>query len=334
MNITIESIKDKANVEIIARDVLRKLNINKNYDEYLSIAKMGIAKGIKNFDSAKNVKLSTHLYNMAKYSVLDYRKKMIKNNYRFKNIEDANIVNSNFNIESAVINRLDRSFNAKVINKALNLLNDTEIDILKKRFWNNQSYNQIAGKHQKSKQAIQQSLKKILKRMEIFLIEEDFNNLTANFSLEDRMTKLTKQEREESINEFKTNTEKNILDYKAYKSLLKTYRDAEEIEDYISLQKDIISIFEAKSEELNNPHVFTTLADAYSVTKEYDKSLMFDKKALELEPENMQLLKNVGLSYYLLKDYANAVKILKEVADKKPEDEEAREFLEKSLAAK
>jgi len=33
MNITIESLKGETMVEIIARDVLKKLNIEKNYDE-------------------------------------------------------------------------------------------------------------------------------------------------------------------------------------------------------------------------------------------------------------------------------------------------------------
>ena len=331
MNITSENIKDKENIETIARDILRKLNITKNYDEYMSVAKMGIAKGIKNFDSEKNVKLSTHLYNMAKYAVLDYRKKIIKNNYRFKNIEDSNIINSNINMEKAVINRLDSNFNTKIMNKALSLLNDNEIDILKKRFWNAQTYSKIANKQQKSKQAIQQSLKKILKRMENFLIKENFTNFNAIFSLEDKMTKLTNQEREEIINKLKMKIEKNILDFDAYAKLSRIYRDANEIENYISLKKEIISIFEPKAEELNNAKVFTLLANAYSVIKEYDKCLIFDKKALELESENPQLLKNVGLSEFLLGNYYNAVKYLKKAVKKDDKDIETYDFLIKSL---
>lgn len=331
MNITSENIKDKENIETIARDILRKLNITKNYDEYMSVAKMGIAKGIKNFDSEKNVKLSTHLYNMAKYAVLDYRKKIIKNNYRFKNIEDSNIINSNINMEKAVINRLDSNFNTKIMNKALSLLNDNEIDILKKRFWNAQTYSKIANKQQKSKQAIQQSLKKILKKMENFLIKENFTNFNAIFSLEDKMTKLTNQEREEIINELKMKIEKNILDFDAYAKLSRIYRDANEIENYISLKKEIISIFEPKAEELNNAKVFTLLANAYSVIKEYDKCLIFDKKALELESENPQLLKNVGLSEFLLGNYYNAVKYLKKAVKKDDKDIETYDFLIKSL---
>jgi len=331
MNITSENIKDKENIETIARDILRKLNITKNYDEYMSVAKMGIAKGIKNFDSEKNVKLSTHLYNMAKYAVLDYRKKIIKNNYRFKNIEDSNIINSNINMEKAVINRLDSNFNTKIMNKALSLLNDNEIDILKKRFWNAQTYSKIANKQQKSKQAIQQSLKKILKKMENFLIKENFTNFNAIFSLEDKMTKLTNQEREEIINKLKMKIEKNILDFDAYAKLSRIYRDANEIENYISLKKEIISIFEPKAEELNNAKVFTLLANAYSVIKEYDKCLIFDKKALELESENPQLLKNVGLSEFLLGNYYNAVKYLKKAVKKDDKDIETYDFLIKSL---
>lgn len=328
MNITIESLKDETMVEIIARDVLKKLNIEKNYDEYLAVAKLGIAKAKNSFDISRNVKVSTHVYNTARYAVLDYRKKMIKKNYRFANIENSNIIEDKNDIETVIINRLDRNFNSRIMNQAVSNLKYNEIDIIKKRFWMDKSFPEIAKSHNKSKQAIQQSLKKVLKKIEKFLIENDFTDFTSQFSLEEKMSKLTKQEREARITELKEIITNGSKDFKVYDELLNLYMESKDADSYFSLQKKIIPVFGAIADELASTTVFTLLANA---SKDDAKRLEYDKKALLLEPENTTLLKNVGLSYFFLKDYQNASEFLSKVIEKDDRNVQAYDFLIKSL---
>ena len=58
--------------------------------------------------------------------------------------------------------------------------------------------------------------------------------------------------------------------------------------------------------------------------------LKYDKKALALDPGNANLLKNVGLSYFFMKDYKNAVKFLEEVVSKDPNEKDSVEFLKRA----
>ena len=331
MNITLEDIKKKEVIETIAKDVLKKLNIKEEYDEYLSVVMEGISKGIKSFDSSKGVKLSTHLYNIAKYSVLDHKKKKNKNTYRFRLVEDLNNPVSDNNLSVDIISRIDKSFNSKIMNRAIDLLNNDEKDILKKKFWYNRSYSQIASDYDKSKQAIQQSLKKALKKIRDFLIKENFTDFRGFFSLEESMSKLTNREIKENVVKLSENIEKDVFDFKSYIKLKEVYKEAIDFESYLNLQKKIISVFEDKAEELNEQEVFTMLADAFAVAQEYEKSLKFDKKALNLNPDDSELLKNVGLSEYLLGNFHNASEFLEEAVENNSKDIQVYNYLIESL---
>ena len=331
MEITFKTIENKTVVEIIARDTLKKLNIQQDYEEYLSVAKLGIAKAKDSFDSSKKVKFSTHIYNMARYAVLDYRKKMIKENYRFTGIEDSNNIEARVDIEARIIDRIDNSFNSRIMNQAFDILKNDEIDIIKKRFWMDKSFPEIARSHNKSKQAIQQALKKILKKIEFFLIEENFIDLTATFSLEEKMSKLTNKERDARINELKEIIEENSKNVAAYKELFYFYMELKDFENYIALHKKAIIEFKDIADNLNTVEVFSRLAGSYAAIENYDEALKFDKKALALDSNNPDLLKNVGLSEFLLGNYGNSSKILKEVIEKNPQDIEGHHYLIKSL---
>ncbi len=331
MNITFKMLEDNSIIEMIARDTLKRLGIKDNYDEYLSVAKLGIAKAKENYDKTKNTQLSTHIYNMARYSVLDYRKKMLKNSYRFKEIVDSDIIEDKSSNEMAIINRLDRNFNSRVMNKAFNLLKNDEIDIIKKRFWLNQSFPEIASSHNKSKQAIQQNLKKVLKKIENFLVKENFIDFMVTFSLEDKMNKLTNKEKEARVKELKAIIEADDKNIDAYQELSHLYMELKDAEGYFSLRKKLISVFKDIADQFNNPTLFTLLAGSYAIVKEYDKSLKYDKKALKLDPTNIKYLKNVGLSEFLLGNFNNSSKVLKEVVEKDSKNIQGYDYLIKSL---
>jgi len=138
------------------------------------------------------------------------------------------------------------------------------------------------------------------------------------------MSKLTSKEREARISELKEIIANGSKDFKAYDELLNFYMELKDADSYFSLQKTIIPVFSAIADDLASATVFTLLANA---SKDDAKRLEFDKKALLLEPKNVSLLKNVGLSHFFLADNENAEKYLKEVIDLEPDDKESQEIL-------
>ena len=62
------NIKQEAAIMRIGKDVAKKCRIE-DKQEALSVALMGIAKGLNSYDPTKNCKLTTYLYACAKFEV-------------------------------------------------------------------------------------------------------------------------------------------------------------------------------------------------------------------------------------------------------------------------
>ena len=151
---------------------LKRFGINSNnlnYEDFFSEALLTLVKTRKSYDKTKS-KFSTHFYNQIKYMVLDYHKKNSKNSFITtedfldkdsvleKTQRDIDRVED---IEDNIIKKLDE----EKLSKILSTLKKKEIDIIKKRFWEEMSFSQIAEIYNSSKQAVQQMLKRVLDKL-------------------------------------------------------------------------------------------------------------------------------------------------------------------------
>lgn len=66
--------------------------------------------------------------------------------------------------------------------------------------------------------------------------------------------------------------------------------------------------------------IYFALAKLYDKVSQYQKSLEFGLEAIKLNSENLDYKEHVADTYIMLGDYPNALKHLKEIADKKPDD--------------
>jgi len=151
---------------------LKRFGINSdnlNYEDLFSEALLTLVKARNSYDNTKS-KFLTHFFNQIKYMVLEYHKKNRKNSFIItKDFLDKNSALEKIqrdidrvdSIEDNIIKKLDE----EKFSKVLSTLKKKEIDIIKKRFWEEMSFSQIAEFYNSSKQAIQQMLKRVLDKL-------------------------------------------------------------------------------------------------------------------------------------------------------------------------
>jgi len=70
-----------------------------------------------------------------------------------------------------------------------------------------------------------------------------------------------------------------------------------------------------------------SVALAYNRVQDAEKALHHFRRALELEPENVDILHAIGVTQFNLQDYAQAQQTLKQYLQRNPDNEDAREIL-------
>lgn len=78
--------------------------------------------------------------------------------------------------------------------------------------------------------------------------------------------------------------------------------------------------------DLENPVIMKNLADVFYLQKEYPQAIEFCKQALQSNPRFHQAHSTMGLAYYRLGKYKEALAEFETVLKLSPEDEQAKNF--------
>lgn len=155
-----------------------------NYSDFVAEAQLALVKADKTFNN--KYKFSTHAYNTIKFAILNYLKltssilktgTTVEDRKKDSKLPKVKIYEEEFDmlkssLENDIINKIDQEIYKNKLYKALSFLSEKEQDIIKKRFWEELSFPKIAEFYNKSKQAVQQMLKRVLEKLRKF-----FNNV-------------------------------------------------------------------------------------------------------------------------------------------------------------
>src|SRR5438093_225380 len=91
----------------------------------------------------------------------------------------------------------------------------------------------------------------------------------------------------------------------------------------LELQDNYLGAVEKYSQALNiekAPGIYFALSRLYYNTSQYQKALDFALLAMKSAPDNTGYKENAADDYIMLNDYKNALSLLKEVSEQRPED--------------
>ncbi len=137
------------------------------YDDLCCEAYLIYVECKKNHDSSKS-KFTTYFFNQVKYKLSQFRR---ENSYNlaqtemfFDNCDEVFI--ADVDIENELINKYELK-KTEFLPQLFENLKEYELDIIKKVFWEGLSLSEIGKIYNKSKQAIQQMLKRVLDKLKI-----------------------------------------------------------------------------------------------------------------------------------------------------------------------
>lgn len=151
-----------------------KNNSTFTFDEIQSTAYMGLVKGLNSYDGNKGKKLTSWIYSKVKWEILS----MFEEEKKFKNISLFETDDIIYSLEERIGSEEfeEDLLNYVLIKRALTALNSEEIKIVYYRFYEGQSYSEIANKTKLSISTIAVKFPKILEKMRNKLNEIELNN--------------------------------------------------------------------------------------------------------------------------------------------------------------
>lgn len=178
-NLYEEDILKKYNKLIMKLSTRTYKSYNGKYclDDIIQEAKIGAVKAIRNFDSSKNVKLITHLYNYINFYLSHFTRDdtgLIKIPKTTKveqellpEIIDAEIFQANFVSERGTCSyNIEKNIENKIfIEECFSILNEKEKNILQLVFIEGYTYNQVAEMYNVSRQYANLIAKKAIEKL-------------------------------------------------------------------------------------------------------------------------------------------------------------------------
>jgi len=149
------------NTKLIA-GALKKFGINKNsndYDDLFSEGLLIVVKSYKNYDESKS-KFSTYVFSQIRFMLLKYYDKQ----KRIPKIKD------NYDFNTIMVQNKSQDDNSEILIKAMSKLKEKEQELVKKRIFEELSFSEIAKIYNKSKQAVQQMFKRVMKKLRQILV--------------------------------------------------------------------------------------------------------------------------------------------------------------------
>ena len=191
------------------------------------------------------------------------------------------------------------------------------------------------------------------------VLKEDANHIPSRFNLAVSETKLGKSE--DAISDYKKILEKDATIYEVHVNLAllleQTGKPAEAGEQFEralalrpgdvqaelnlgmfyvranDLEKAYSHLITAEQKGIATPDLYVALSESEHLRKNEAKSREYLTKAVALAPTNMNLRRQLAVSYFDEKDYANAIPQLEQVAKADPNDADFLYMLGKSYEA-
>ncbi|MBN2693434.1 sigma-70 family RNA polymerase sigma factor [bacterium] len=146
---------------------------NRYYDDLFGEACLVFVECQQTYDSSRS-KFTTYFFNQVRYRLSQFyrenrynlAKKDIFFNDSIQTNCDENSIVADIDIENDLINRLELE-KIESFPQLFENLKEYELDIVKKVFWENLSFSEIGKIYNKSKQAIQQMLKRVLEKLRV-----------------------------------------------------------------------------------------------------------------------------------------------------------------------
>ena len=151
-----------------------KSNSTFTFDEIQSTAYMGLVKGLNSYNVNKGKKLTSWIYSKVKWEILS----MFEKEKKLKDISLFEADDSIYSLEERLgAEEFEEDLlNHVLIKRALTALNSEEIKIIYYKFYEGQSYSEIANKTKLSISTIGVKVPKILEKMRNKLNEGEINN--------------------------------------------------------------------------------------------------------------------------------------------------------------
>ena len=154
-------------------NVLKKLNLYQQHEEYFDLGMIGLIKGVKSFDKNKGYKLSTYLTTCIRNEILIFLRKRKINCLSLEddindNLKIIDIIKSDENITDAVIKK-------SIIEElyiAINKLSSNELLLLELYYINNLTQLEISKKLKCSQAQVSRRIKNIYKKLKESLNEK------------------------------------------------------------------------------------------------------------------------------------------------------------------
>lgn len=99
------------------------------------------------------------------------------------------------------------------------------------------------------------------------------------------------------------------------------------VEQKLSVEQKITELESKLKEDPNNTVLLGQLAELFSKNNNYPKALENYNKALEINPKDVELYKDLGLTYFLIGEYDNAIAQMQESLKIKPDDAYAHYYI-------